>query len=234
MPGVESGSGGLADDKVVLETLKCFCSSSEQTYDQFLSSFTHLTPGSAGRGHTTLPSGPSHLSREMERSGELRRNGEEDAAEERRGQQSVCVLPADQEEVELGAGVTVGSCGNGDCRPPGITLKLDNYLDVGDFSEEEGDVTADPDGGVRVLPGEVEEELPAYLPSFCHLTQLDLTSTGRTTGTRPGTRGQQQDTPPQGQSDSEEVLPFNLDENFDYDNVVLSSKHLLPQFNTGV
>lgn len=51
------------------------------------------------------------------------------------------------------------------------------------------------DGGVRVLPGEVEEELPAYLPSFCHLTQLDLTSTGRTTGTR----GQQQDTPPQGQ-----------------------------------
>lgn len=36
------------------------------------------------------------------------------------------------------------------------------------------------------------------------------------------------------QSDSEEVLPFNLDENFDYDNVVLSSKHLLPQFNTGV
>ncbi|XP_064785796.1 intraflagellar transport-associated protein [Oncorhynchus masou masou] len=205
MPGVESGSGGLADDEVVLETLKCFCSSSEQTYDQFLSSFTHLTPGSAGSGHTTRPSRPSHLSREMERSGELRRNGEEDAAEERRGQQSVCVPPADQEE-------------------------LDNYLDVGDFSEEEGDVTADPDGGVRVLPGEVEEELSAYLPSFCHLTQLDLTSTGR----RTGTRGQQQDTPPQGQSDSEEVLPFNLDENFDYDNVVLSSKHLLPQSNTGV
>ncbi|XP_020312043.1 protein C11orf74 homolog [Oncorhynchus kisutch] len=230
MPGVESGSGGLADDEVVLETLKCFCSSPEQTYDQFLSSFTHLTSGSAGSGHTTLPSGPSHLSGEMERSGVLRRNGEEDAAEERRGQQRVCVLPADQEEVELGAGVTVGSCGNGDCRPPGITLKLDNYLDVGDFSEEEGDVTADPDGGVRVLPGEVEEELPAYLPSFCHLTQLDLTSTGR----RTGTRGQQQDTPPQGQSDSEEVLPFNLDENFDYDNVVLSSKHLLPQSNTGV
>nr|XP_046205169.1 intraflagellar transport-associated protein [Oncorhynchus gorbuscha]XP_046205177.1 intraflagellar transport-associated protein [Oncorhynchus gorbuscha]XP_046205185.1 intraflagellar transport-associated protein [Oncorhynchus gorbuscha] len=234
MPGVESGSGGLADDEVVLETLKCFCSSSEQTYDQFLSFFTHLTPGSAGSGHTTLPSGPSHLSREMERSGELRRNGEEDAAEERRGQQSVCVLPADQEEVELGAGVIVGSCGNGDCRPPGITLKLDNYLEVGDFSEEEEDVTADPDGGVRVLPGEVEEELPAYLPSFCHLTQLDLTSTGRRTGTRPETRGQQQDTPPQGQSGSEEVLPFNLDENFDYDNVVLSSKHLLPQSNTGV
>ncbi|KAM9572322.1 intraflagellar transport-associated protein isoform 2-T2 [Salvelinus alpinus] len=115
-----------------------------------------------------------------------------------------------------------------------IRAKLDNYLDVGDFSEEEGDVTADPDGGVRVLPGEVEEELPTYLPSFCHLTQLDLTSTGRRTGTRPGTRGQQQDTLPQGQSDSEEVLPFNLDENFDYDNVVLSSKHLLPQSNTGV
>lgn len=204
------------------------------TPDSRSGSFTHgLTPGSAGSGHTTLPSGPSHLSREMERSGERRRNGEEDAEEERRGQQSVCVLPADQEEMELGAGVTVGSCGNGDCRPPGITLKLDNYLDVGDFSEEEGDVTADPDCGVRVLPGEVEEELPAYLPSFCHLTQLDLTSTGRRTGTRPGTQGQQQDTPPQRQSESEEVLPFNLDENFDYDNVVLSSKHLLPQSNTG-
>ncbi|KAM9572324.1 uncharacterized protein iftap isoform 4-T5 [Salvelinus alpinus] len=81
-----------------------------------------------------------------------------------------------------------------------IRAKLDNYLDVGDFSEEEGDVTADPDGGVRVLPGEVEEELPTYLPSFCHLTQLDLTSTGRRTGTRPGTRGQQQDTLPQGQA----------------------------------
>ncbi|CAB1322949.1 unnamed protein product, partial [Coregonus sp. 'balchen'] len=203
----------------------------EQTYDQFLSSFTHgLTPGSAGSGHTTLPSGPSRLSREMERW----RNGEEDVAEERRGQQSVCVLPADQEEMELGAGVTVGSCGNGDCRPPGRTLKLDNYLDFGDFSEEEGDVTADPDGGVRVLPGEVEEDLPAYLPSFCHLTQLDLTSTARRTGTRPGTRGMQQDTPPHGQSDSEEVLPFNLDENFDYDNVVLSRKHLLPQSNAGV
>lgn len=54
-----------------------------------------LLTGSAGSGHTTVPSGPNLLLGEMERSVESR-DRRNPAAE---GQLSVCVLPADQEEV---------------------------------------------------------------------------------------------------------------------------------------
>ncbi|KAL0968414.1 hypothetical protein UPYG_G00266580 [Umbra pygmaea] len=102
------------------------------------------------------------------------------------------------------------------CVLPADKEELDNSLVVGDVSGEKRDAAQ---GGwlVPLLPGMLEEDVPTS-PHSCHLTQLQLSSTAR------GTGGPQQDMP-QGQGDCDTVLPFNLDENFDYDNVVLSSKH---------
>ncbi|KAG7473846.1 hypothetical protein MATL_G00100000 [Megalops atlanticus] len=80
-------------------------------------------------------------------------------------------VPADQDELQLvlDAGVAMGRCGDGEPHPPG-RVKVDNYLDLTDFNEEEEDLGISP----VVLPWEVDEDLPAYMPSLCHHTRLEL------------------------------------------------------------
>lgn len=225
MPSVESGSDVLAHDQMVVEALERFCSSSEQSYPQFLASFSHLTPVSVGLRNAVVPSALDSLPGQMERhGGRGRRRGAgrvEGVGRCPRGS----AAPADQEEILLGDGVAAGACGNGDV-PPGTLLKVDNYLAVGDFSQEEEEGPPDS-GAVDVLPGEVEEEAPAYLPSFCRRTRLEMSSTARSQGT-----GEPQASPQaseqallQDMSESEEVTPFSLDEHFDYDHVALSHKY---------
>ncbi|XP_046890183.1 intraflagellar transport-associated protein isoform X2 [Hypomesus transpacificus] len=233
MLGVDSGSSALAsDDQMVAKALEHFCSASEQSYHQFLASFTHLSPGSgSGAASSGLPQHPAEMERSARSSRGRGGHGAADAADaadaaegEGRLRERDCVLPVDQKEMELGRGVVVGICGHIDCCPPGTTPKLDNYLAFGDACEDmEGEDNITP--GDALLPGEVEEEVPAYLPSFCHHTQLELTS--MVGGWRAQARGpaQEQKATPEEQGKSEEVSPFSLDEDFDYDHVILSCKH---------
>ncbi|XP_067091379.1 intraflagellar transport-associated protein [Osmerus mordax] len=227
MPGVDSGSGALAsDDQMVAKALEHFCSASEQSYHQFLASFTQLSPGSgSGAASSGLPQHPAETERSARSSRGRGGHGAADAAEEEgRLRERDCVLPADQEEMVLGRGVVVGICGNVECCPPGATPKLDNYLAFGDACEDmEGEENRTP--GDAVLPGEVEEVVPVYLPSFCHHTQLEVTSI--VGGRRAQARGpaQEQKATPEEQGKSEDVSPFSLDEDFDYDHVILSCKH---------
>lgn len=222
---MESDSDVLARDQMV-EALERFCSSSEQSYPQFLASFSHLTPGSVGLRNTVVPSALDSLPGQMERPGDRGRRrgvgGVEGGGRRTRGSAAPA---ADQEEILLGDGVAAGACGNGDV-PPGTLLKVDNYLAVGDFSQEEEEGLPHS-GAADVLPGEVEEEAPAYLPSFCRRTRLEMSSTARSQGTgKPQASPQTpEQASPQDMSDSEEVTLFSLDEDFDYDHVVLSHKH---------
>ncbi|XP_062317920.1 uncharacterized protein iftap [Osmerus eperlanus] len=102
MPGVDSGSGALAsDDQMVAKALEHFCSASEQSYHQFLASFTHLSPGSgSGAASSGLPQHPAETERSARSSRGRGGHGAADAAEEEgRLREPDCVLPADQEEV---------------------------------------------------------------------------------------------------------------------------------------
>ncbi|KAJ8252645.1 hypothetical protein COCON_G00219570 [Conger conger] len=91
-----------------------------------------------------------------------------------------------------------------------------DYLDLTDFRRHQNDLAE----GVA-LPGEVAEDPPAYTPSICRRTELDLR-------TRPVLEPRTQSPRPAVQTEPDEVLPFSLDAGFDYDHVALSRKHPVP------
>ncbi len=51
MPGLVKGSIVEDHDQAITEALEQFCNSPEQTYEQFLSTFTYLTPGEHTERH---------------------------------------------------------------------------------------------------------------------------------------------------------------------------------------
>ncbi|XP_062857692.1 intraflagellar transport-associated protein [Trichomycterus rosablanca] len=132
------------------------------------------------------------------------------------------VLTKDLEELALDGSVTAGRLGNGGTLLIDRSVKFDNYLQ---HLEEANDLQDTQD--VCVLPGEAKEDLPAYTPSFCHCTRLELCSTAVIH------RKHTSQSDAEGQSESEEVLPFSLDDSFDYDNVVLSHKHPIKHCSSG-
>lgn len=54
MPGLVNGSVVDNHDQAMTEALEQFCNSPEQTYEQFLSTFTNLTPGEHTERHIHL------------------------------------------------------------------------------------------------------------------------------------------------------------------------------------
>ncbi|XP_049330613.1 intraflagellar transport-associated protein isoform X2 [Astyanax mexicanus] len=195
MPGLQSNSEAASHDRAMIEALEQFCNSTEQSYEEFLSTFTQLTTENVIRGLLNVNRGDSssclgQMNRRDGESTDRRLDGVDESESSPRGQQSQRALTADLEE-------------------------FDNYLD--DMEPEEDPVNADPD--VCVLPGEVEEDLPAYTPSFCHCTLLEISSTATDHRTHSP-----QTIATQCQNQTEEVVPFALDDTFDYDSVVLSQK----------
>ncbi|KAF4081249.1 hypothetical protein AMELA_G00159400 [Ameiurus melas] len=102
----------------------------------------------------------------------------------------------------------------------------DVYIKVNVLTEDETEDfhnTAD----VCVLPGEVEEDLPAHTPVFCHHTWLELSSPDM------DYRGHTPPSNTDSQSQTEEVVSFSLHDTFDYDNVALSHKYPIKSSNCG-
>ncbi|XP_050955822.1 intraflagellar transport-associated protein isoform X2 [Labeo rohita] len=200
MPGLVNGSVVGDHDQALTEALEQFCNSPEQTYEQFLSTFTYLTPENVSDPRLTAPRGHGDPSqREMDSSRERQREHEvtemEESVYRRMGQANRCSPTADQEE-------------------------FDNYLEDSEAEEENAGTTA-----TSTLPGEIEEDLIAVSSSsLCHRTLLEISSTFIDQNTHTPSAAENQD-------ESEEVVPFHLDENFDYDNVVLSRKYAIQEQN---
>ncbi|XP_055048977.2 intraflagellar transport-associated protein isoform X3 [Misgurnus anguillicaudatus] len=211
MPGLVQGSDIDDHDQAITEALDQFCSAPEQTYEQFFSTFTYLTPEDVRGPRVTAHrrhGDSSHSSQEEQR---------EDEVSEMEREEST--LTTDQEEVVLDAGCVGGILG-GAARPnPEKLVKFDNYLGDSEDEEETTDVT-----GTSVLPGEVEEHLDASASSLCHHTLLEMSSTFTDQSTDKTQTAEDQ-------NESDMVLPFHLDENFDYDTVVLTRKHSIREQN---
>ncbi|KAG1933921.1 intraflagellar transport-associated protein [Pimephales promelas] len=222
MPGLVNGSVVDNHDQAMTEALEQFCNSPEQTYEQFLSTFTHLTPENVRDTHLTAPRG--HGDREMDNSRERQREDRvtemEESVYRRMGQANRCSPTADQEEVLLDGGCVGGRLGGPSSSAPDRPVKFDNYL--GDSEDEEQNFDAT---GTCALPGEIEEDLIAVSSSsLCHHTLLEISSTFTDQRTHAPSAAENQD-------ESEEVVPFHLDEDFDYDNVVLSHKYVIQEQN---
>lgn len=222
MPGLVNGSVVDNHDQAMTEALEQFCNSPEQTYEQFLSTFTNLTPENVRDTPLTAPRG--HGDREMDSSRERQREDGvtemEESVYRRMGQANRCSPTADQEEVLLDGGCVGGRLGGPSSSAPDRPVKFDNYL--GDSEDEEDDVDAT---GTCALPGEIEEDLIAVSSSsLCHHTLLEISSTFTDQRTHTPSAAENQD-------ESEEVVPFHLDEDFDYDNVVLSHKYVIQEQN---
>uniref|UniRef100_A0A3B4DG24 Uncharacterized protein n=1 Tax=Pygocentrus nattereri TaxID=42514 RepID=A0A3B4DG24_PYGNA len=168
MPGLQSNSGAVSHDRAMVDTLEHFCNSSEQSYEQFLSTFTYLTAVNL--------------------------------------KQSLSCNSSIRKTYHIDVGIV------GRCRYPGFFLYVQYYAKVRDHPSFFWFPS-------KRLPGEVEEDLPVYTPSFCHHTLLELSSTAK------DHMAHSPQTTDECQSETEEVVPFSLDDTFDYDNVVLSHKH---------
>ncbi|KAK1788902.1 hypothetical protein P4O66_015806 [Electrophorus voltai] len=196
MACLQNHTGAVPFDQTIMEALELFCNAPEQTYEQFLSTFTHLTPDNAMGRRLNVLSGHNNTSL-----GEMDRRDREcmargvDAVHERasspRGQWNQNALSADLEEIP------------------------DNCPDDTEDQGKPMQTTKD----VCVLPGEVEEALPVYTLSFCHYTLLELSSAGSDHRTHTP------QTVTECQSEGEEVVPFCLDDTFDYDSVELLHRH---------
>ncbi|MCJ8735843.1 hypothetical protein PDJAM_G00252160 [Pangasius djambal] len=117
MPGLQDDSGAVPQS--MMEALELFCNLPEQSYEQFLSTFTHLSTDNVMAGCLKVPEEESNT----------------------------CLVELDRRD----------------------GVNMDRKVDT----EEDLHNTE----GTCVLPGEVEEDLPSYTPAFCHLTQLELSST---------------------------------------------------------
>ncbi|XP_016105232.1 uncharacterized protein C11orf74 homolog [Sinocyclocheilus grahami] len=113
MPGLVNGSVVDDHDQGITEALEQFCNFTEQTYEQFLFTFTYLTPENVRDPQLTAPRGHGDTSqREMDSSQKQQREDEvtkmEESVYRRMGQTNRCSPTADQEEVMLDGGCVGG------------------------------------------------------------------------------------------------------------------------------
>ncbi|XP_036619821.1 intraflagellar transport-associated protein isoform X2 [Trichosurus vulpecula] len=180
------GLGIMDEDRLIEQALDQFINRHEQTYEEFLNTFTHLskdrhmiknrTPGtdSSGDGFGPVVYPPAqHIRNEH---------------------LSLCPVAQPPEEEQV-----------------------DNFLDLEDFDmDEETDHRLGRE--LLLLPGEVEEEVhfsvSGYIPSFDRHSLPE----SKTCPTEELACWHLKEVP------GDEVQPFSLDEEFDYDSVMLTPK----------
>ncbi|XP_057186447.1 intraflagellar transport-associated protein isoform X2 [Triplophysa rosa] len=138
MPGSVQGSHVDDHDPAITEALEQFCSAPEQTYEQFLSTFTYLTPENVKDPRLTDPRRHSPHS-EIDSREEQREDGV--SAIEENTLHSRHSVTADLEEVVLDAGCVGGRLGGVGRPNPDRPVKFDNYLEDSEDEEETSHAT---------------------------------------------------------------------------------------------
>ncbi|KAM8968600.1 protein C11orf74 homolog isoform X2 [Sarcophilus harrisii] len=209
--------GIMDDDQLIAETLDHFInhreSKKELSADTCLSKddqdTKERTPGpdaSENRVASDLNSQPPCLENEQPHMPSLAKTSEE-------------------EQIMIDKGRRVGNSTEGDLDRAG-KVKVDNFLDLEDFDmDEEIDPKSIPE--LLLLPGEVEEEYhystSSYIPSFDQYSQSESKSLPPTEHLVFGHFKE---------VSGDEVQPFSLDEDFDYDNVILTPKYSNAEMKT--
>ncbi|XP_026706294.1 uncharacterized protein C11orf74 homolog isoform X7 [Athene cunicularia] len=184
-----------------------FINSHEQSYEEFLNTFTYLLKEEAGK---TIPGSKVDSLRKTYSTSELPNRNKQDVSPGRSKEIWVSHPPQMPNENETGANGS-WKAGHSDGNDVSLSerVKVDKYLDL-----EDTDTDEETCSGSLVLPGEVEQPVTYCIPSFDKPTQLKF---------RPLSVPQPSDSKAQ-ELLGDDVHPFSLDEEFDYDNVALTPK----------
>ncbi|XP_068801631.1 intraflagellar transport-associated protein isoform X2 [Struthio camelus] len=185
-----------------------FINSHEQSYEEFLNTFTFLLKEEEGK---TIQGCKVDALRKTFTTSELpTRNKEDDGSPGRNKELSVLLPP----QMPNGNEIAMSEC----CRAGGPdgnnfslleSVKMDKYLDLEDIDTDEETYS-----GSLVLPGEVEQTVSCCTLSFDEPIQRKF----RTLSVIQPSDSKTQELL------GDDVQPFSLDEEFDYDNVALTPK----------
>ncbi|XP_021041968.1 protein C11orf74 homolog [Mus caroli] len=205
----------MDEDQLMKEVLDKFVNCHEQTYEEFLSTFTHLSKeDNVARWGAHGTDSSENIFSTVKWNHKIESNG-------RHSRNTSIFLhtssePSEEDQIVIGEGHKVGSSFQGDMTRAG-KVKVDNFLDLEDVDmEEESKPQMNKD--CLLLPGEVEQDLSTSVPSYVPSVDLPLTSEVKP---KPAVGRTQKQTE---EIVGDEVQPFFLDEEFDYDNVILTPK----------
>ncbi|XP_068947549.1 intraflagellar transport-associated protein isoform X2 [Petaurus breviceps papuanus] len=154
--------GIMDEDRFIEQALDQFINRHEQTYEEFLNTFTHLS-----KDHPKIKNRmPGTDSSENSFARVVRPHSPPIRSE--RLSLGPVAQPSEEEQIVIDEGQKVGISIQGDLNRAG-KVKVDNFLDLEDF--DTGEETDHKLGReLLILPGEVEEEIPfsvsGYIPSF--------------------------------------------------------------------
>ncbi|XP_056349256.1 intraflagellar transport-associated protein isoform X2 [Oenanthe melanoleuca] len=184
-----------------------FINSHEQSYEEFLNTFTYLLKEKEEK--TIQGSKVDSLRKECS-TVELPNRNKQDGSPERSKEMWVSFSPRmpNENETVMSESSTAGAS-DGSNLGLSERLKVDKYLHLEDVDTDEETCS-----GSLVLPGEVEETVPCCTPFFDKPVQPKFRALS---------------VPQPSDSKAQELLgddvqPFSLDEEFDYDNVALTPK----------
>lgn len=205
----------MDEDQLMKEVLDKFVNCHEQTYEEFLSTFTHLSK------EDNVTKGGAHGTDSSENIFTTEKWNHKIESNGRHFRNTTVFLHAssgysEEDQIVIDEGHTVGSCCQGDMTRAG-KVKVDNFLDLEDEDmEEESKPQMNKDR--LLLPGEVEQGVSTSIPAYFPSVDLPLASEVKPKPAAERTQKQIQEIL------GDEVQPFFLDEEFDYDNVTLTPK----------
>lgn len=207
-------------DPLMEEVLDKFINSHEQTYEEFLSTFTHLSKEDimTKRGALGLAASNTFMSVEFTHKNEPHDHCLGHTSTSLRTS-SQCL---EEEQIVLDEGQKVGNFFQGDLNRAG-RVKVDNFLDLEDLDADED--TPQMSRDLLLLPGEADEDISSTVPSYLPSVHQPLTAEVKP---KPTIKGKE----PNEEVLGDEVQPFSLDEDFDYDNVTLTPKFTSAEIET--
>ncbi|XP_039924622.1 intraflagellar transport-associated protein isoform X2 [Hirundo rustica] len=184
-----------------------FINSHEQSYEEFLNTFTYLLKEKEGK---TIQGSKVDSLKKKSSTSELSNRNKQDGSPER-SREMWMSFPArtpNENETVMSESSTAGAS-DGNNLSLSERAKVDNYLNLEDVDTDEETCS-----GSLVLPGEVEETVTCCTPFFDKPIQPKFRALS---------------VPQPSDSKAQELLgddvqPFSLDEEFDYDNVALTPK----------
>ncbi|KAM6445389.1 intraflagellar transport-associated protein [Rhynochetos jubatus] len=185
-----------------------FINSHEQSYEEFLNTFTYLLKGEESK---TIQGSTVDSLRETFSPSELSNRNKQDGSPGRSKEASVCLpqqMPNENEVTMMNESRKAGGSDGNDLSLS-ERVKVDKYLHLEDIDTDEETCT-----GSLVLPGEVEQTV-TYRTSY---VDKPIQVKFRTLSVPQLSDSKAQELL------GDDVQPFSLDEEFDYDNVALTPK----------
>nr|XP_045012633.1 intraflagellar transport-associated protein [Jaculus jaculus]XP_045012635.1 intraflagellar transport-associated protein [Jaculus jaculus]XP_045012636.1 intraflagellar transport-associated protein [Jaculus jaculus]XP_045012637.1 intraflagellar transport-associated protein [Jaculus jaculus] len=206
----------MDEDRLSKEVLDKFVNCHEQTYEEFLNTFIHLSKedkvikgGARGTSSSENTSTSVKFPQKSGSNGHYFRN--------------TAIVPhtssqySEVEQILINEGQKVGGSFQGDLVRAG-EVKVDNFLDLEDLDLDEENEPQMSKDVLLLLPGEVEPDVSPSAPPRVSSADQPVASEGKPKPTMQRTHSQREEIL------GDEVQPFSLDEEFDYDNLTLTPK----------